>query len=77
MRRGITYHGDGQSARRNPVDHLVDLVCVDAETVEGAWGRQLDVGLGGQVGRVASTMGGLAYYILVEDNDSKTYRREY
>jgi hypothetical protein len=35
----MTYHGDGQCARGNAVDHLVDLIGVNAETIKGTGGR--------------------------------------
>lgn len=50
----MTYHGDGQRAWSNVANYFVELVRVDAETIEGAGGREPDVGLGRQVVRVAA-----------------------
>lgn len=49
-----TYHSDSQAARLDPLDYLVDLVCMDAETIECAGRGQLHVGFGGEVCGMAS-----------------------
>lgn len=35
---GVAYHGDGETLGGDSLDDFVDLVGVDAEAVEGAWG---------------------------------------
>lgn len=50
----MTYHGDGQGPGGDTVDDLVDLIRVDAKTIKGTGGRQLDMSLRRQIGRVAS-----------------------
>jgi len=46
MYNSVTHDCDSQCTRRDAVDHLVDLVGVNPETIKGTGSRELDVGLG-------------------------------
>jgi hypothetical protein len=52
--RYITYHCDCETSGCDTSNDFVDLVCVDTQTVKGAWGSEFHMGLGGKVGGVAS-----------------------
>lgn len=51
-----TYHSDSQAAWLDPLDYFVNLVCVDAETVECTGRGELHMGLGGEVCRMTSAI---------------------
>lgn len=69
----ITHHCDGQCTRGDAVDDFIDLIGVDAKTIEGTGGRELDVCLGRQIAGVASEKKLVQFY-LQEEGD--TNRRE-